>query len=100
MSSSSAQWEYGVYEVKTTYQEGQNPLTQTKWITREGETVAGAKSQLFRKLGAQEVMSDKHDIVLWNHLGEQGWHYVEQFDKTLTPAITQSQTIFRRELTH
>lgn len=98
-NSSSERWEYAVYEVETTYANGTVFSTSFRWITNDAEVAAGGeKFRLFKKLGAQEVMANKHDLVLWNHLAGQGWEYIEQFDKTLGTNATQSQTVFRRRL--
>jgi len=95
-------WEYAVYEVREGLDAEQNPAwTKYYWYGRESTDPIFAEDRKFRlfiKLGAQETLADFHDLVLWNHLGSQGWEYVEQFKEAIGPRTTRTQTVFRRRL--
>lgn len=94
-----AKWEYAVYQAQTEYdRDGNVAWRRFEWYSK-GKTVPvwaeGEKFRLFCKLGAQETLTDYHDVVLWNHLGDQGWEYVEQFASSIGNH-TIVQTVFRR----
>ena len=95
-------WEYAVYEVLVRYdREGNIAWQRFYWYTkdtREPVTADDKKFRLFLKLGAQQTLTDYHDLVLWNHLGAQGWEYVEQFQKSPNKNTVHTQTVFRRRL--
>ena len=109
-------WQYAVYEVQQVYnEEGDLTRQHFYWYTRgatrvadrrAGVNVVSAKGKygLFNKLGAQNSQVEHHELLLWNHLGAQGWEYVEQFQKSVEgrPGFKEfevrTQTVFRRPL--
>ena len=99
-------WEYAVYEVRQVYNEKWDlPWDHFYWLARGANHVANrrvgvrevsadTKAGLFTRLGAQNSQIEHHDLLLWNHLGNQGWEYVEQFQVSRG----HTQTVFRRRV--
>ncbi len=102
-------WEYAVYEVRqASDQHGDIAWDHFYWRERGANTVANrrvglrewstdTKAGLFSRLGAQNSQVEHHDLLLWNHLGNQGWEYVEQFQKSFGRSEI-TQTVFRRRV--
>ena len=88
------QWEYGTYEV--IHQTKGRAQKTFRWQTRQSVVSAqDNKFRLFMKLGIYCNIETAHELMLWNHLGKEGWEFVthhaistQQADSTLT--------IFRR----
>ncbi len=93
-ASQNPRWEYAAYEMT----QGIQGDTQVHfyWHTRQGSVHAeGKRFRLFRKLGIQTAAANTPGIVLWNHMGDQGWEYVAQFDETSALRL-RAVTVFRR----
>ena len=102
-------WEYAVYEVRQVYNEKWDlQWEHFYWYSKGATTVAnrrvgvrevsaGKKYELFNRLGAQNSQIEHHDLLLWNHMGSQGWEYTEQFQQHVGRAV-HTQTVFRRRV--
>ncbi len=87
--SRRAQWEYGIYQVnqsKYIYE----------WLYNDGHIHAPNKQAFFEKLGIANALvktNQKYietsrpfpdyiiDVIVLNHLGEQGWEFVESSER-------------------
>jgi len=93
-SPASPQWEYGTYEIieKTT---GRVQRT-FRWHTQNDFVVATEdKFRLFVKLGIRCTKETAHELMLWNHVGKQGWEFVT-YRSVSTLEANRTMTIFRR----
>lgn len=88
------QWEYGTYEV---IEQTTGRLHRiVRWQTREKVVSATEdKFRLFMKLGIYCTKDTAHELMLWNHLGEEGWEFVTH-QSASTRKVDRTMTVFRR----
>ena len=93
-SPASPQWEYGTYEIieRTT---GRVQRTFSWQTQKDSVSAPEDKFRLFVKLGIRCTRGTAHELMLWNHVGKEGWEFVTyQSDSTLE--ADRTMTIFRR----
>ena len=91
---SGVRWEYGVYEIVE--QSMRRPKIAFHWRSPDGDVSAeGHKFRLFRKLGIEATEQTAHELMLWNHLGDQGWEFVAYFTASQRE-LDRKVSVFRR----
>ena len=93
-SPASPQWEYGTYEI---IEQTTGGVQRTfRWHTQNDFVVAPEdKFRLFVKLGIRCTRKTAHELMLWNHVGKQGWEFVT-YRSVSTLEVNRTMTIFRR----